>query len=224
MKQSFLLNFSLSEWVKRLWTAKNQGIKNSKQEHFFPVPPTGSELFSTGGRQETSVCVFSFSYMSGCLFSEPRTLSCPQISPGSIAWLHLPKRDKRWGKKKQQTEMKLRLLQIWTSTTQTQRQILYPAHTPPLAYTYSFYISEIQKSIAPSSQHVVSFAHSPHPGDRGESEAAAKFHLSAGNFAAIADREVYVSCISDRWISGYAPPPPPTHAHTLTSLDNNDTL
>lgn len=139
MKQSFLLNFSLSEWVKRLWTAKNQGIKNSKQEHFFPVPPTGSELFSTGGRQETSVCVFSFSYMSGCLFSEPRTLSCPQISPGSIAWLHLPKRDKRWGKKNNKQKWNWGFCKSGRVPLRLKGRF-YTLHTPPLLHILTLFI------------------------------------------------------------------------------------
>lgn len=32
----------------------------------------------------------SYSYTSECPFSEPRTLSCPRISPSSIAWLRRP--------------------------------------------------------------------------------------------------------------------------------------
>lgn len=59
--------------------------------------PTGSYLLSYlrwgGGERKKK----SSSYMSGCPFSAPRTLSCPQISPDNIAWLHLPERgDSRW--------------------------------------------------------------------------------------------------------------------------------
>lgn len=190
------------------------------------MPPTGSKLFSTGGRQETSVCVCLVFLTWVDVFSQnPElwvVLKSHQAALLDSIYLKETKDEAKKTTNRNETEAFANLDEYHSDSKADFIPCTHPP--PPLAYTYSFYISEIQKSIAPSSQHVVSFAHSPHPGDRGESGAAAKFHLSAGNFAAIADREVYVSCISDRWISGYAPPPPPTHAHTLTSLDNNDTL
>lgn len=87
---------------------------------------------------------------------------------------------------------------LFKSLTHTFSKVSH-AHTHTC--TYSFYIAEVQESITPSSQHIISFTYSPHPEERdregGERRRERRAHvkwksdLFAEYFAAVADRGVY---------------------------------
>lgn len=94
----FFFFFIRHRWRKVNSTGERKKMYLPSEDTFlvvFFLEPQTRSLFITKCSQKEEAC-FSCtvtkekSYRSGCPSSEPRTQSCPQISPDKIAWLRLP--------------------------------------------------------------------------------------------------------------------------------------